>query len=138
MMSRILILSSLLLSIMTQRTWALETDPNGYFKDRQWTLKNSAKQNIQVTSEYKGEPVQRPNSLQASIQCGKKTVWIVQNHKYCGIDAVQVIGNILEIHFADYNPKDPRGYCTRKNQKKFTIPSCDTQPESKSKKAAKT
>ncbi len=116
----------LILVLFPLSLWADNSDPNGYFKDRKWSLNNSKKQNIEVVSKYAGEPIQKPNRLMAYIQCPNKTKkMIVEGHQYCGLDSVSVLGNQLQILFTDYDSRDPRGYCMIKKQVQFPIPHCD-------------
>lgn len=103
-----------------------QSDPNGYFQKREWTLNVNASSKLHVVSEYKGEPIQNPNSLTAYLICPKnKKVVAVENFKYCGIDSVSITGGNLELYVVDFNPTDPKGYCSKnKRVQSFKIPSC--------------
>jgi len=124
-MKGIMYFISVLIILNITPSFADQADPNDYFKNRSWTLKNSKNLMVNIDSKYLGEPIQKPNQLNVSIQCSKSNVkTVVKNYGYCGLDSVNVIGHQLVIQFVDYDSRDPMGYCKIKRQKKFIVPNC--------------
>jgi hypothetical protein len=118
------ILTLLLLSLGLVYAKKQAHDPNGFFKERQWTVKVDETTNIKAQSQYLGEPVQRPNLVTAVLHCpGKKTLPMFSK-KYCGINYMKVVAGRLEVLFLDFSSKDSHGYCTKKRIEYFPIPSC--------------
>ena len=100
-------------------------DPKGYFLDRLWTLALSPTSNIKGQSEFKGEPKKAPNRLNVFVDCGdEKKLKIIKNLKYCGVDAMKLIGGKLEIQFTDFAFKGDQGYCFKKRTKLYSVPRC--------------
>lgn len=104
--------------------FAAEEDPNGFFKDRQWSVEAPQGKLIKADSKYLGEPIQRPNKVEAHLICGKNKKAEVFSKKYCGINYMKVVAGKLEVMFLDYNSSDPRGYCTIKRIERFNLPKC--------------
>ncbi len=116
-----------LISLLTcNQAQATGGDPNGYFTNREWKMDINKTDKLEATSEYFGEPIQEPNFLSAKVICGsdKKEITIIDGLKYCGLDSIKPIGGKLEVLFTDFNPEDPKGYCTKKRTEYFKIPSC--------------
>ncbi len=114
----------IILLILFPFIFTLEDDPNGFFKDRQWSVKAPQGKMIKAESKYLGEPIQRPNNVKAHLICSKNNKVAVFSKKYCGINYMKVVAGKLEVMFLDYNSKDPRGYCTKKRIERFDLPGC--------------
>lgn len=102
------------------------SDPNGYFRPRSWSIKDDSHKPdhyISAKSEYRAEPIQKPNKLVVEHRCGKKTIPMF-TIKYCGINSMKMVGGKLEIMFVDFHYKNPKGYCTKKRTQYFKVPKC--------------
>ncbi|MCB0378034.1 MAG: hypothetical protein KDD33_06040 [Bdellovibrionales bacterium] len=105
---------------------AKEADPNNYFKDRTWTVDAGKLGQLIITNTYVAEPVQLPNKLTVELQCpgSKKKITAIKELKYCGVDAVSVQGDKIELMLVDYDPQDSRGYCMKKRKEYHPLPKC--------------
>lgn len=124
MQIKLLLFISLTLSSLSLQ--AKDHDPNNYFKDRSWKVDAGKYGTLVVKNEYRAEPVKKPNKLNIVLLCPKtkeKRV-IIKDYKYCGIDAVSVVGGKVELMLADFSLKDSRGYCTKRNKRYFPLPPC--------------
>lgn len=99
-------------------------DPNGYFKDRSWNIKVGDLGLVKVTSEYRAEPIMKPNKMKVRIKCAgtNKTVTVTDSYKYCGVDSVSVLGDKLVLMLTDYDPSHPQGYCVTKRRDTIQLP----------------
>ncbi len=103
---------------------AADADPNGFFKDKNWSVSTSSGQKIFAESRYLGEPVQFPNKVDVYLVCSKNKKELIFSKKYCGINYIKEVAGKLEVMFLDFNSKDSRGYCTKKRIKHYPLPSC--------------
>lgn len=106
--------------------FAGNADPNNYFKNRKWTVDSGKDGFLHVENTYVAEPIHKPNKLDIYLQCphSKKKVLVVKDYKYCGINAVTIIGKKVELLLVDFNSSDPRGYCTLRRKEYLPLPSC--------------
>ncbi len=104
--------------------FAKDADPNGFFKDRTWSISAGGKNKIEARSQYLEEPVQRPNRIVAHLICKGQEPVEVLSKRYCGINYLKEVGGKLEVLFLDYDSSSPEGYCTRKRIQRFEIPNC--------------
>lgn len=101
---------------------AQSSDPNNYFKNRSWDLKWK-EHSLEAKSVYEEDPVSQPNRLNIDLVCKNSVqkVSVLKDYKYCGLDSISIVGDNVTIYFTDYNPNDPRGYCTFKRIENFKI-----------------
>ncbi len=83
MVKKMMSFLGLILILNINSSLADQADPNGYFKNRNWSLKNGKNLKVEALSKYLGEPIQKPNQLNVTIECSKSNIkTVVKNHGY--------------------------------------------------------
>ena len=122
----ILFVFSFIVVNVSAKEKARDYDPNDYFKDRSWSVDAGKQGTLNINTEYRAEPVKSPNKLKITLKCSKskKEITILENFKYCGVNAVSVVGNKVELLLTDFDFKDSKGYCNIPRKKYLPLPKC--------------